>query len=161
MRVCVDAFIQQKTVLAGCAGDNRSFSGDASPDSFRAHADLDFSTHAEHGIVGVSHRDGKAFPGTGTVTVTFDSEDSATVHFDAHVGGQPFSPGVDANLTIRLDKDGTVSVSGDHTQFPSFEVYVYGGKNNGAIYKYNEYPGDPSGPLFLFFGTDVFIVRRH
>jgi len=159
VRVCVDAFIQQGSVMLGTyAGDNRSFSGNLNPDTYRVHADLNFSTQAQHAVIGNSHDVGVTDPGTGSASVTFTST-GATVHFDAHAGGllNGVSPAVKADLTLTLGKDGTVSITGDHTQFPSFEVYVYGGKNNGALYTYTENPMNTFGPLFLNRGEDVHI----
>ncbi|MHB8462710.1 MAG: RHS repeat-associated core domain-containing protein, partial [Vulcanimicrobiaceae bacterium] len=161
VRICIDAFIQQRTVMIFYSGDNRTFNGRMKVDRYRVRANVNMTTRTGNVVVGYSHVDGKAKKATGGGTVTF-SGNTAHVEMNGKAGGflNGVAPAVQASLTLTMNINGTISVSGTHTQFPSFEIFVYGGIQNGAIYKYDENPRWPIGPFFLNRGKDITVKPR-
>ncbi len=99
-------FIPAKTTL-GLAGDNRSFSSNAEPDTFRVKVDLDFADYSKSSIdISSSHYSNGSDAGAGHdlgSTITWNGN-TATVH---------------------ISKDGEISISGTRSDYPAFEAYSY------------------------------------
>jgi hypothetical protein len=115
--------------MNGYGGDNRSFAGDLDPDSYRVRIDINFTNRSASDVAGFSHQNGVNVGQRSCDKLGLEfTGNSANVTFSAQVGGQDnlfgHAPTVQGNFTITLNKNGTISVTGDHTLFPSFEVWV-------------------------------------
>ena len=160
-RVCVDAFIQQRTVMGVFAGDNRGFEKNSSNDSYRVRVNINFSDHSWAVHPGVSHFSNGSVSGPSIDHGSYVkvNGNTATVHIDVSVGAPgglgSDAPPVKADFTITEEANGGVSMSGSHTQFPSFEAYSYGQSGQALNLQYTENPENPLGPLFLYKGEDT------
>ncbi len=56
---------------------------------------------------------------------------------------------------MTASKNGTVSIAGVHTQYPSFEAYSYHGNQTTTLFRYTEEPRNWLGPLSLGRGEDI------
>ncbi len=70
--------------------------------------------------------------------------------------GLPLVPAIRYNITVTFDHLGNVlGVSGSHSAFPAFELYVYSnGHAPKRVYQYNPY-AHGRDPLSLFNTVDI------
>ena len=159
VRVCSDFFIMQPAVL-GLKGDNRGFSATERSDTFRVRVNLDFADHRNSSIVvSDSHwQMGGGDAGHGKVysdIITWHG-DIATVSIKVACGAPFCNEGatVMADFTASLNKNGTVTLKGKRTQFPSFEAYEYTNGAHATIQQDQEDPRKYWGPFSLSLGED-------
>jgi hypothetical protein len=63
-----------------------------------------------------------------------------------------------ADLVVSLNKDGSISIVGVHSQFPSWEAYCYGCSGTNSGWRYTETPRNALGPLFLALGENTIVI---
>jgi hypothetical protein len=164
VRVCADFFIMESAVL-GLKGDNRDFSATERSDTFRVQINLDFANHPNSSIhVSDSHWQWGAEAGPGKAykaTITWDG-DTARISVQAACGAFFCNKGatVAADFTATLNKDGSVSIKGARTQFPSFEAYSYTDGGFSTIEQDREDPKNWFGPGALMNGEDRLINAK-
>lgn len=158
---CIDAYIQQQSAM-GMQGDNRGASANCSTCTYRVEVTVDFTNHTYNISAGESHFQNGSDAGPGSTAgsyVTFKGN-TATVHIVGTVGGPMGGAAgatgsqVRADFTMTANKNGSVSLSGAHTQFPSFEAYSYKGGQATTLFQYSEQPHNWFGPLSLRNGED-------
>jgi hypothetical protein len=99
-----------------------------------------------------------AGPGVDHNSYVHVNGDTATVHIDMSVGGPlglgVAAPAVRADFTVK-DLNGDITISGSHTQFPSFEACSYGQSGHALNMQYTETPENQLGPLLLTNGENT------
>lgn len=142
------------------AGDNRGFAKDSSSGTFRAQAVVNFANpSASHVSLGMSHYANGSVAGKPVDHGSYVHVHGnvALVHIDAGVGGPMglggHAPSVKADFTVTENSNGSVTMTGVHTQFPSFEAYSYGG--GGLNFQYTESPKNQFGPAALSNGENT------
>jgi YD repeat-containing protein len=150
--VCADFFIMTWNA-GGLAGDNRDFNGNLTrdSDSYRVKVNLDFADHSKSNIeaahthdvfvhrdLGKGHDEGSSITWDGnTATVTIANRCGPCVSW---------MPAIAAKITFTLNSDGSVSVQGWRSAYPSLEIYEY---NNGGITPvYGAWQTGPAGGIW-------------
>jgi RHS repeat-associated protein len=166
-RVCVDFFIQGQFALP-LLGDDRGFS--AVPingsDSYRVQVNLDFDDGDDSINIAHSHWVGGFDAGQGSdhdSTVKYDPDTQTfTVHIDSGCGPCDMlrQPSIKADFTAQLNDDGTVTISGKSTEYPSLEAYEYDDSGIRTILQDTQ-QGTPPGALNVMqsiFGSSPLIT---
>jgi len=131
-RVCIDFFISDRVEFP-LLGDNRGFSGDltSSTDSYRVQVDLNFDDGKGSYTIAHSHWTNGSDAGQGSDHNSKISYDPDSQTFSVHIdsGGGPcdalLQPSIKADFSVKLNDDGTTTINGKKTEFPSLEAYQY------------------------------------
>jgi RHS repeat-associated protein len=157
-RICIEAFIPTP-MFGPFSGDNRSASAEGG--TFRTHHSFNLPTESQRAVANVQftpgtsefgHLDQEAAVGRNEVLT---SAEGVTAYGEASDGlAFGLAPDLTYEITLTPRLDGTLGVTGEHTAFPSFEVWSYkDGQPPELLYSYDAPAGGfVEGTFDIIFG---------